>query len=145
MNKLKQLKLYLLDMDGTIYLDDDLFDGTINFLKYIKSIGGRYIFLTNNSSKSVSKYIEKLNRMGIEADRNDFLTSTDATVALLKKAIIKKYMLSERNCLKNSSGRQSLISLLTQNGYARRGTAMRPTAVLLARCFFGQRVRNPNL
>ena len=63
MNKLKQLKLYLLDMDGTIYLDDDLFDGTINFLEYIKSIGGRYIFLTNNSSKSVSKYIEKVNRM----------------------------------------------------------------------------------
>lgn len=90
MNKLKQLKLYLLDMDGTIYLDDDLFDGTINFLEYIKSIGGRYIFLTNNSSKSVSKYIEKVNRMGIEADRNDFLTSTDVTAALLKKNGYKK-------------------------------------------------------
>lgn len=55
MNNLKRLKLYLLDMDGTIYLDDNLFDGTIDFLEYIKSIGGRYIFLTNNSSKSVSK------------------------------------------------------------------------------------------
>ena len=90
MNNLKQLKLYLLDMDGTIYLDDKLFDGTIDFLEHIKSIGGRYIFLTNNSSKSVDKYIEKVNKMGIAADKNDFLTSTDATVALLKKSGYKK-------------------------------------------------------
>ena len=90
MKNLKKLKLYLLDMDGTIYLDDNLFDGTIDFLEYIKSIGGRYIFLTNNSSKSVSKYVEKVNRMGIAADRNDFLTSTDVTAALLKKSGYKK-------------------------------------------------------
>ncbi len=90
MEKLKQLKLYLLDMDGTIYLDNDLFDGTVDFLKYIKSIGGRYIFLTNNSSKSVNKYIEKLNKMGISADKDDFLTSTDLTVVCLKKSNYKK-------------------------------------------------------
>ena len=53
-------KLFLLDMDGTIYLDNTLFDGTVDFLKYVKSIGGRYLFLTNNSSKSEKKYIEKL-------------------------------------------------------------------------------------
>ncbi len=85
MKKLNQFKLYLLDMDGTIYLDNCLFDGTKDFLKYIKGIGGRYIFLTNNSSKSVDKYIDKLNGMGITADKNDFLTSTDATIGYLKK------------------------------------------------------------
>ena len=47
MNKLKSIKLYLLDMDGTIYLDNDLFDGTIDFLEYVKSIGGKYMFVTN--------------------------------------------------------------------------------------------------
>ena len=52
-SKLKTKKLFLLDMDGTIYLDNDLFDGTLDFLDYVKSIGGRYIFMTNNSSKSV--------------------------------------------------------------------------------------------
>jgi len=36
MSDLKGLKLFLLDMDGTIYLDDDLFDGTLDLLKYIK-------------------------------------------------------------------------------------------------------------
>ena len=74
MEKLKNIKLYLLDMDGTIYLDDDLFDGTIDFLNYVKEIGGRYMFVTNNSSKSVDKYIEKLASLGITATEDDFLT-----------------------------------------------------------------------
>ena len=83
--KLKTKKLFLLDMDGTIYLDNDLFDGTLDFLEYVKSIGGRYIFMTNNSSKSVDKYIEKLSGMGISATAEDFLTSTDATILYLNK------------------------------------------------------------
>ena len=84
MNNLKKIKLFLLDMDGTIYLDNNLFDGVTDFLEYIKSIGGRYIFLTNNSSKSVDKYIEKLKNLGITSTADDFLTSVDATVVHLK-------------------------------------------------------------
>ena len=57
MQRLKNVKFYLLDMDGTIYLDNDLFDGVIEFLEHVKAVGGRYMFLTNNSSKSVEKYI----------------------------------------------------------------------------------------
>ena len=83
MNTLKNVKLYLLDMDGTIYLDDDLFDGTLDFLDYVKEIGGKYLFLTNNSSKSVDKYIEKLGKLGIASTADDFLTSTNATVLYL--------------------------------------------------------------
>ena len=83
--KLKTKKLFILDMDGTIYHDSDLFDGTLDFLEYVMSIGGRYIFMTNNSSKSVDKYIEKLSGMGIEATADDFLTSTDATILYLNK------------------------------------------------------------
>ncbi|MBQ4544565.1 MAG: hypothetical protein II996_03235 [Oscillospiraceae bacterium] len=60
MNALRNKKLFLLDMDGTIYLDNDIFDGTLDFLSHVKSSGGRYVFLTNNSSKGVDKYIEKL-------------------------------------------------------------------------------------
>ena len=90
MKNLKDIKLFLLDMDGTIYLDDDLFDGTLDFLDYVKKIGGRYIFLTNNSSKSVDKYIEKLGKIGISATVDDFLISTDATIIYLKKKNYKK-------------------------------------------------------
>ncbi len=90
MKDLKRQKLFLLDMDGTIYLDNDLFDGVTDFLDYIKSVGGRYIFLTNNSSKSVDKYIEKLASLGISSTAEDFLTSTDATILYLKKKNYKK-------------------------------------------------------
>ena len=85
MKKLKEKKLFLLDMDGTIYLDDYLFDGTLDFLDYVKKIGGRYLFLTNNSSKGIDKYIEKLDKLGIKSNADDFLTSTDATIAYLKE------------------------------------------------------------
>lgn len=90
MKNLKNKKLFLLDMDGTIYLDTELFDGTIDFLEYVKSIGGRYMFVTNNSSKSVDKYIEKLASLGITSTTEDFLTSTNATITHLKKINHKK-------------------------------------------------------
>ena len=90
MDDLKNIRLFLLDMDGTIYLDNNLFDGVIDFLDHIKSIGGRYIFLTNNSSKSVDKYIEKLAGLGIASTADDFFTSTDATVLYLKSKAYRK-------------------------------------------------------
>ena len=77
-------------MDGTIYLDDHLFDGALDFLAHVKKIGGRYLFLTNNSSKGIDKYVEKLARLGIESCVDDFLTSTDATIFYLKKKNHKK-------------------------------------------------------
>ena len=102
MDNLKKIKLFLLDMDGTIYLDNDLFDGTLDFLEYVRKIDGRYIFLTNNSSKSVNKYIEKLDSLGIKTTADDFLTSTDATVLCLKRRLTRKFMLSEQLLLRNS-------------------------------------------
>ncbi len=108
MGDLKNVKLYLLDMDGTIYLDNDLFDGVIEFLEHIKSIGGRYMFLTNNSSKSVDKYIEKLKNLGITATAEDFLTSVDATIFYLKPKKYKKIY---------ALGTESFKSQLKQEGF----------------------------
>ncbi|MBE6872046.1 MAG: HAD-IIA family hydrolase [Ruminococcaceae bacterium] len=90
MGDLKEKRLFLLDMDGTIYIDNELFDGTLDLLDYVKKVGGRYMFLTNNSSKSVEKYIEKLASLGIESTADDFLTSTNATVFYLQKKNYKK-------------------------------------------------------
>lgn len=87
MSDLKDKKLFLLDMDGTIYIDNFLLDGTKDFLEYVKGIGGRYLFLTNNSSKSVERYVEKLASLGIGSTADDFLTSIDAT----KRRIEGKY------------------------------------------------------
>ena len=83
--QLKDKLFFLLDMDGTIYLDNDLFDGTIDFLNAVKEKGGRYLFVTNNSSKSTDAYVKKLKTIGIEASEEDFLTSTDATILYIKQ------------------------------------------------------------
>ena len=85
MPTLREKRLFLLDMDGTIYLDDRLFDGVIPFLQYIRRVGGRYLFLTNNSSRGVEGYIEKMRRLGIETERSDYLTSVDVTIAALQR------------------------------------------------------------
>ena len=76
---IRSMKLFLFDMDGTLYLGDELFDFTIPLLRRIRETGGRYLFMTNNSSKSVEDYIRKLQKMGIDADREDFITSAQAT------------------------------------------------------------------
>ena len=105
MGTLKNKKLFLLDMDGTIYLDNDLFDGTLDFLEYVRKIGGRYMFLTNNSSKSVDKYIEKLKKLGISAKEEDFFTSTNATVDYLNTKSYKKiYAFGTKSFVKELAG-----------------------------------------
>ena len=79
------MKLFLFDMDGTLYLGNRLYDFTIELLEQIRRTGGKYLFMTNNSSKSVADYIRKLGKMGIEATREDFITSSQATAYYLKK------------------------------------------------------------
>ena len=49
---LKETDLFVLDMDGTFYLDTDVLDGALDFLEEVKKAGKRYVFFTNNSSKS---------------------------------------------------------------------------------------------
>jgi HAD superfamily hydrolase (TIGR01457 family) len=76
-------KLFLLDMDGTIYLDNKLFEKSLDFLNHIRNIGGKFVFLTNNSSKSVNDYIGKLRTLNIESDKSNFMTSSQATALYL--------------------------------------------------------------
>ena len=82
---LNNKKLFLFDMDGTIYLDGALFDCVVELMKTIQSNNGRYVFITNNSSKSVDDYITKLESMGIPCNEDNFFTSTQASALLLKE------------------------------------------------------------
>jgi NagD protein len=85
MERLQNIKLYLFDMDGTLYLGQRLYDFTKELLQTIRTCGRKYLFVTNNSSKSVDKYIEKLASMGINAVKDDFTTSAQATGLYLQK------------------------------------------------------------
>ena len=77
-------KLYLLDMDGTLYLGKRLFPHSLAFLEAVRASGADYLFLTNNSSRGTDAYVKKLNAMGIPAEAEDFFTSTDAACAWLR-------------------------------------------------------------
>ena len=82
---LRSKKLYLFDMDGTLYLGNCLYGFTLDLLDTLKKTGRQYLFMTNNSSKSVDDYVEKLGKLGISATREDFMTSSQATAYYLHK------------------------------------------------------------
>ena len=103
---LKQKKLFLLDMDGTIYNENSIFEGTLDFLRLIEENGGRYVFITNNSSKSVKDYITKVNNMGIPANEDSFFTSAQATALHLNKHYLGKRVY----CVGTKSLKAELVS-----------------------------------
>lgn len=105
---LKNKKLFLLDMDGTLYLGDRLFADTIRFLQKIKERGGKYLFLTNNSSRGADAYVERLRRLGISSTKEDFLTSTDATILY----ITNKFSGRKFYCM----GTESFVKQITDSG-----------------------------
>ena len=84
MAKLRKLKHFALDMDGTIYLGTTLFPFTKKFLAGVKDMGLRYSFLTNNPSASLDDYLAKLAKLGIEAVRDEMYTTSIATIDYIK-------------------------------------------------------------
>ncbi len=106
---IRSKKLFLLDMDGTLYLGDRLFPHCQDFLNAIRSAGGDYLYLTNNSSRSVADYVRKMERIGIPAKAEEFFTSTDAACILLRNrpAFHSIYTL----------GTASFVSQLREEGY----------------------------
>ena len=105
----KKIKLFLFDQDGTLYLGNRLYPFTIEMLETIKANGAKYMFVTNNSSKSVNDYIKKLAKLGITAEYDDFLTSSQATAFYLKKTYPGKVLYV--------SGTQSLKEELMREGF----------------------------
>ncbi len=83
--RIVKTKLFLFDLDGTLYIGDKLFDFTPRLLRAIRQSGRKYLFITNNSSKSVSAYVDKLRRLGIGACAEDFMTSSQATAYYLSE------------------------------------------------------------
>ena len=84
-NRLKQVRLFVLDMDGTIYLGDRLFPFTKGFLQRVKETGRDFCFFTNNSSKNREAYLDKLSRMGISIPPEKMLLSNGVILEWLKR------------------------------------------------------------
>ena len=82
---LQNVKLFLLDMDGTFYLGDHLIDGSLDFIDRVRATGRDFLFLTNNSSHNAAFYVEKLKKMGLVIPREKVMTSGEATCEKLKE------------------------------------------------------------
>ena len=80
---MKKVKCFLLDMDGTICLDNDVFEGAVDAVERMKK-QGRVLFLTNNSSKTPDGYVDKLNKMGFNVTLDNIYTSAMSATDYLK-------------------------------------------------------------
>lgn len=78
-------KLYVFDMDGTIYLGEHVFPFAVTYIKSLRQAGKRVLFFTNNASRDPEFYLDRLTRMGFEPRRDEIMTSGDVTVRFLKE------------------------------------------------------------
>lgn len=79
------IEAVFIDLDGTLYLGQDLFPGVLDFLGRVEGRGIARFFLSNNSSQSKQDYVTRLSVMGIDADADEILLSTDDLIAWLDR------------------------------------------------------------
>ena len=79
LEKLRACELFLFDMDGTLYLGDEVYDGAIALMEDLPRLGKKYIYLTNNSSRAGTDYITRLRRLGFPCEAENVFTSGMAT------------------------------------------------------------------
>lgn len=108
--KLNDIDCFALDMDGTIYLGEQWIEGAKEFLEEIQRVGKKYVFLTNNSSKSPEVYVEKLRRMGLETGVDRIITSGQAAISyLLRNYPGKKVFLLGNDLLKAQFEKEGIV------------------------------------
>ncbi len=82
---LQDVKCFLLDMDGTFYLGNNLIEGSLDFIEKVRATGRDFLFLTNNSSHNADFYVKRLHGMGLDVPREKILTSGEATADKLNQ------------------------------------------------------------
>ncbi len=83
MYRLNKIKLFVLDMDGTIYIGKNVLPGAREFVSAVKRSGKKIMYFTNNASNDHSIYIERLTGMGFNADESEIFTAGDVTAKYL--------------------------------------------------------------
>lgn len=75
---LNTIRGIITDMDGVLWRGDAPLPGAAAFFRYWH---GRipYVFATNNSSRTVDYYVEKIGKMAIPVERAQIITSSTAT------------------------------------------------------------------
>ncbi len=105
--RLKKKRLFLLDIDGTVCKGKQLIGGAKELLQEIRQSGGKFVFVTNNATKSIHDYKETFKELGIETDDTNFVTASYVTIRYLKK--------NYKNQVIYVLGTESLIQELKQH------------------------------
>ncbi len=77
--------LFLLDLDGTLYLGGRPIGAAKETLARLRDMGKKLVYLSNNSSRTEAEYREKLTHIGFFDERDGIFTSATATEAYLKE------------------------------------------------------------
>ena len=85
LEELRARKGFICDMDGVIYLGNQLLPGVREFVSWLNENGKQFLFLTNSSERSPKELRQKLQRMGLDIGEEHFYTSALATAAFLKE------------------------------------------------------------
>lgn len=81
------MKGFIFDLDGTIYVDDEIIDGVADAIRSLKERGDKVVFLTNKSIASRIDYVEKLNKLGIKVELTEVINSNYITAHYLKSVM----------------------------------------------------------
>lgn len=87
-NKLKDIKLAIFDLDGVVYRGESLIPNADRVIQELKDLSIKVIYNSNNSTNTRQKYVERLKKFKIPSKISDFYTSASITSAEITK--IKK-------------------------------------------------------
>ena len=82
-DRLRACRLFVLDMDGTLYLGDEVFPGAVAFMEALRDAGRQFVYLTNNSSRAGIDYVNRLRRLGFPCTAENIFSSGMATATYL--------------------------------------------------------------
>ena len=99
---IKQYKLYLIDLDGTIYNGDKKIKYAKEFVDYLNTNNIDYLFLTNNSTRQPKEVAEHLKNFDIDTSEEHVFTSSDATKIYLEGKGYKNLYVIGESGLKNT-------------------------------------------
>ena len=112
---LQNVKMFVLDMDGTFYLGDRIIDGALDFIHRVEETGRRFLFFTNNASRISSFYKDKLAKMGLEVEESEIVTAGDVTIEYLKSFYPGKRVYLNGTPLLEQSFEKAGILLVQEN------------------------------
>jgi len=67
---------YVFDLDGTVYLGENLLPGALRAIMTLRALGSHTVFLSNKPLETRADYAEKLTRLGIPTPVHDIINSS---------------------------------------------------------------------